>query len=203
MKSPGPRQIRWRYKPVIHMFCLFPFAWMALGAFQGWLGVNPVEEMTHQTGLWALRLLLVTLVVTPLARMTRSGWIAGFRRMLGLYSFFYGFVHFSVYLLFDLSLDFGDLWEEVLDRPYITVGFAGFVILLFLAVTSPVSIRQKMGRYWNHLHRFVFVAGALTVVHYLWITKADDTQPFIYGGLLITLILVRIGLKRTKKHRRS
>jgi len=198
MKSPGVTRIRWVYKPLVHGLLILPFVLMVVGLLGGSLGANPVEAMTHITGEWGLRLLLVTLMVTPLARLTRSGWMAGFRRMIGLYCFFYVLVHFTVYLILDLSFDFGFLWEDVRDRPYITVGFLGFVILLLLALTSPLAVRRRMGRFWDALHRFVFVAGGLGVVHFLWVTKADDVEPMVYGAILVALIGYRVVRKVTR-----
>ena len=196
MKSPGAVRIRWLYKPIIHGLALIPFGVLLVGLLSGSLGANPVETITHVTGEWGLRLLLVTLMVTPLARLTRSGWLASFRRLLGLYCFFYVLLHFMVYLILDLSFDFGFLWEDVRDRPYLTVGFLGFVILLLLAVTSPLAIRRRMGRFWNSLHRLVFVAGGLAVVHFLWSTKADDVEPMVYGAVLAVLIAYRLMRRR-------
>ncbi len=201
MKSPGIAAIRWRYKPALHFLLLIPFCLLAVGFAMGNLGANPVEVITHETGEWGLRILLISLAVTPAARLLNAGWILQFRRMIGLYSFFYIALHFCIYLLLDLSLDFGFLLEDILDRKYITVGFAAFVILLALASTSTIAIRRKMGQLWNRLHQLVYLGGALGVLHFLWSTKADDTEPFVYGFIFAVLIgyrLVRYLKRRVK-----
>ncbi len=203
MRSPGPRKIRWACKPAVHALLLLPFASLLTGFFTNSLGVNPVESITHTSGDWALRILLMTLAITPLARLTRSGWMIQFRRLVGLYCFFYVLLHFLTYLLFDLSFDFGDLLEDIIERPYITVGFAGFAILFALAATSTVAIRQRMGRAWTRLHQAVYAAGILGVVHFLWITRVDDTEPFIYGFVLVILLGYRAAKKLQKKRGRT
>ena len=151
--------------------------------------------MTHITGEWGLRILLLSLVITPLAKITKSGWMVQFRRMIGLYAFFYGILHFFIYLLFDLSFDFGFLIEDIIERPYITVGFAALVILVALAVTSPLKIRHRMANSkitWKQLHRTTYLATILVVVHFLWITRVDDVEPLVYGGIAAVLLGYRI-----------
>ena len=203
MRSPGIRKIRWVYKPIVHALLLAPFAYLLIGFFTHSLGVNPVESITHTSGQWTLRILLLTLAITPLARLTRSGWLIQFRRLVGLYCFFYVLLHFLTYLLFDLSFDFGFLLEDIIERPYITVGFGGFLILLALASTSTLAIRQRMGRAWTRLHKAVYAAGILGVIHFLWITRVDDTEPFIYGSILTVLLGYRVVKKLQKKKGRS
>jgi sulfoxide reductase heme-binding subunit YedZ len=202
MKSPGIRFIQRVYKPFIHFLALIPLGLLVSGFIFHSLGVNPVETMTRETGQWGLRLLLITLSVTPLAKLTRSGWLVQFRRLLGLYCFFYILIHFSIYLLLDLSLDLGFLVEDIIDRPYITVGFSGFVLLLLLALTSPISVRRRMGIYWTRFHRLVYAVGVLGIVHFLWITKADDTEPMIYGVIFALLMSYRLLKKKHKPDRR-
>ena len=192
MRSPGIKKIRRIYKPIIHILALIPFILLVKGFVSQQLGANPVETITHTTGEWSLRILLITLAVTPLARITDSGWLIHFRRLIGLYCFFYVALHFFTYLLFDLSLDFAYLWEDILDRPYITVGFSAFIILLALAITSPLKIRANMGRSWARLHRLVYVAGILSVIHFLWITRVDDNEPLVYGAILFVLLGYRV-----------
>ena len=159
MRSPGLRIIRRVLKPAVHLLALLPFGLLLWGFYNNTLGVNPVESMTFTTGDWGFRLLLITLSVTPLAKITASPWLVHFRRMLGLYCFFYALMHFSIYLVFDLSLDFAFLVEDIVERPYITVGFSCFVVLSSLAVTSPMGIRRKMKDKWQKLHRLVYLAG--------------------------------------------
>jgi sulfoxide reductase heme-binding subunit YedZ len=123
-----------------------------------------------------------------LAKLTGSPWLVHFRRMLGLYCFFYAVQHFLIYLVFDLSLDFSFLVDDIIMRPYITVGFSCFVILSSLAVTSPIGIRRRMKSAWQKLHRLVYLAGALVIVHFLWVTRVDDTEPLVYGAILAVLL---------------
>ena len=201
MRSPGIKKIRWIYKPVIHVLALAPLAWLIFRYAGQALGVNPVETLTHETGQWGLRILLLTLAVSPLAQVSRSGWLIHFRRLIGLYCFFYVGLHFVIYLVFDLALSFTFLYEDILDRPYITVGFLGFVILFGLAVTSPMAIRRRMGHAWNRLHKGVYVAGVCGVVHFLWITRVDDTEPMIYGVVFVLLMGFRLRRKRKKTGR--
>jgi len=192
IKSPGIAAIKWRYKPLLHLLLIMPAVYLVTFLFLGKLGANPVEVITHETGEWGLRILLLSLAVSPAARILGAGWFIQFRRLIGLYSFFYILMHFSIYLLLDLSLDFGYLIEDILDRKYITVGFASFVILILLAITSPINIRRRMGQAWSRLHQLVYAAGILGILHFLWSTKADDTEPFIYVSILLILIGYRV-----------
>ena len=188
MRSPGNQIIRWRIKPVLHLLFLCPLSFLVWGFISGTLGANPVEVMTHETGEWALIIVLISLCVTPLARLASAGWLINFRRLIGLYSFFYALLHFLIYLLFDLSLDFGFLLEDVIDRPYITVGFSAFCLLLALAITSVGRLRRAMGAWWSRLHKLVYISAGLAVVHFLWVTKADDREPFLYGSIFVFLM---------------
>ncbi|HRC71582.1 MAG TPA: protein-methionine-sulfoxide reductase heme-binding subunit MsrQ [Candidatus Competibacter sp.] len=156
------------------------------------LGVNPVETLSHLTGDWSLRFLLLTLAITPLRQI--SGWNAliKFRRMLGLFAFFYVCLHFSVYLVFDQFFDLNSIIEDVAKRPYITVGFAGWLLLVPLAVTSTSGMMKRLGRNWQRLHRLVYPTGALGVLHYLWLVKTDHTEPLLYAGILALLLGYRL-----------
>ncbi len=206
MKSPGNQKIRQLIKPALHISLFFPAVYLVYGFFAGTIGINPIETITHVTGQWGLRILLLSLAITPLARITRSGWLIQLRRLVGLYCFFYAVLHFSIYLVFDLSLDFGFLVEDILERPYITVGFLTFVILTLLAITSPIRIRQRMAHTmitWNRLHQMVYAAGILSIVHFLWITRVDDTEPLIYALILALLLGYRIRTAYQKIHRRQ
>lgn len=164
------------------------------------LGVEPVETITHETGDWALRLLLLTLLVTPLRRGLGWNALAPFRRTLGLLSFFYASLHFATYLTFELGWHFTDLPKEIAERPYITVGFAAFVILSALAMTSTRGWIRRLARNWQRLHRLVYLAVILAVVHFLWLVKADLREPLIYAGIAATLLAWRLPplLERTK-----
>ena len=201
MPSPGITKIRWVIKPLLHALLIYPTVSLIIGFFNQSLGVNPIETLTHATGEWGLRVLLVSLAITPLARMTHSGWFIQLRRLVGLYAFFYALLHFMTYMVFDLSFDFSYLLEDILDRPYITVGFAAFVILLSLTVTSPIRIRQSMAATrisWKQLHSMIYLCGILTVVHFLWVTRVDDLEPLVYGGILALLLGYRINHKLRK-----
>lgn len=187
-----PSLIKWALKPIVHLLALFPFMLLVYGFFTNKLGFNPVEELTHQTGTWALRLLLISLFITPIRMMTKQHWVTQFRRMLGLYAFFYTLCHFMVYFVWDQGLTLKYVVEDVIDRPYISVGFAALVVLLILTLTSTNKIRRKMKRNWSRLHKLVYLAGVGAVLHFLWLTKADYREPFIYLGLFITLMLFRL-----------
>ncbi len=178
-------------KPVVFTVCLLPFAWLLWLVYTSQLGSNPVEELLHQTGSWALRFLLVVLAVTPLRKL--SGWtvVLRFRRMLGLFAFFYASLHFSVYFLLDLGMDLAFVVEDILKRPYITVGFTALVLLVPLAVTSTKGMMRRLGPNWKKLHRLVYLIGILGVVHYIWLIKADLLEPLIYATILLVLLVIR------------
>ncbi|RKT46465.1 sulfoxide reductase heme-binding subunit YedZ [Thiocapsa rosea] len=185
--------MRVRYgKPLVFLLCLVPFGVLIARGASGALGPNPVEAITHFTGDWALRLLLVTLAVTPLRRLTGQAWLVRFRRMLGLFAFFYAVLHFATYLWLDRSFDLETIAEDVLKRPYITVGFAAFVLLVPLAITSTQGWIRRLGRRWKTLHRAVYAIGVLGVLHYLWLVKADLLEPAIYGVILAVLLGMRV-----------
>jgi sulfoxide reductase heme-binding subunit YedZ len=175
---------------------LAPAAWIVWRALHGSLGANPVETLEHATGDWALRLLLAALAVSPLRRLT--GWHAliAQRRSLGLLAFGYAACHFTVWAVFDLGLDPGAIVEDVHKRPYVTVGFTAFVLLVPLAVTSTRGWIRRLGRRWTSLHRLVYVAAGLAVLHYAWLVKADLRPPLAYGAGLAALLLLRIPLRR-------
>ncbi len=161
------------------------------------LGADPVEKFTHETGEWALRFLILTLLVTPLRRFTGWSWLAPHRRTLGLYAFVYAAHHFATYLVFDLGFDFAFLGEDILERPYITVGFASFLILLALAATSTKGAVKRLKKKWIALHRLVYAAAILAVVHFLWLVKADLLEPLIYGAIVAALLATRVPWKRS------
>lgn len=175
-------------KPVLFAALLLPA--LALGVID--LGANPVETITHHTGDWALRLLLVTLAVTPLRRLTGWGELIRLRRMLGLYAFFYSVLHVATYFVLDLGLDFGGLVDDVIKRPYITVGFTVFLMLLPLAATSSNAIVRRLGRRWQTLHKLVYPAAIGAVLHFAWLVKADLREPLIYALVLLVLFVLRL-----------
>ena len=172
---------------------LVPFALLVAGAVTGELGANPVEAITHSTGEWTLRLLLVTLAITPLRRLTGWTWLVRLRRMLGLFAFFYLMLHFTTYAVLDASLDVAYIVDDVSDRLYITAGFAAFLMLVPLAVTSTNAMVRRLGPHrWRRLHRLVYAAGACGALHFLWLVKADLLEPLVYAGILALLLAARI-----------
>ena len=184
-------------KPILFACCLLPFLLLVWNLFQNRLGANPVEMLTHETGEWTLRLLLLTLAVSPLRQWSGIAAIARFRRMLGLFAYFYVCCHFLVWFVFDHSLDVNDMIEDILDRPYITLGFCSFMLMAPLAITSNQVMIRKLGRSWNRLHRLVYPVAILGVLHFLWLVKADYLEPGIYALILLLLLLHRIDpLKR-------
>lgn len=196
MWNPGKKVITTRLKPLVHALALLPLAFIVYGVFAHTLGSNPVEAMTHITGEWSLRFLLLTLCISPLIKSTRLKWMMQFRRMLGLYSAFYVLLHFLIYWVFDQSLSLGLVIEDIYERPYITVGFAGFLLLIPLAISSTMAIRRRLGRRWNSLHRLTYVVGGLAIVHLLWITKADFGEAWVYGLIFGGLMLYRLPFRR-------
>jgi sulfoxide reductase heme-binding subunit YedZ len=189
-------------RPLLFAACLAPLAALVWAGFRGDLGANPVETITHETGQWALRLLLATLAVTPLRRLTGWNPLLRVRRMLGLFAFFYAVLHLATYLWLDQFFDWGAVLADVLDRPYITIGFAAFLLLVPLAATSTdAMVRRLGGRRWQRLHRLVYPAAGLAVLHFLWLVKADLREPLIYAGLLALLLAARLpGWLRGRRH---
>jgi sulfoxide reductase heme-binding subunit YedZ len=179
-------------KPIVFVACLVPFGSLVYRAVWGDLGANPVETITNSTGIWTLRLIVATIAITPLRWLTKWNPIIQLRRMIGLFAFFYGTIHFSIYFVLDRSLMFDGLWEDIVLRPYITVGFLAFVLMIPLALTSTKGwIRRLGGRRWNLLHRLVYVTAMLGVVHYLWKVKLDVTNPLYYAAIVAVLLGVR------------
>lgn len=156
------------------------------------LGANPVEEITHETGGWALRFLLLTLAVTPARRFLGWSWLAPERRSFGLFAFGYASLHFATYLALDLEFQLGALAEDILERPYITAGFTGFVSLLPLAATSTRASIKRLGPRWRKLHRLAYLAAGAAIAHYLWLAKADLREPLIYAAILVGLLATRL-----------
>ncbi len=180
------------YKVAVFGLCLLPLGILVWQAAAQDLGANPVESLLHRTGDWTLRFLLIVLAVTPLRRLTGWNELQQSRRMLGLFAFFYATLHFSVYAFLDLGLDWSFLAEDIAKRPYITVGFTAWVLLVPLALTSTRGMMRRLGRRWKQLHRVVYIIGALGVVHYYWLVKADVREPLIYGGILFLLLTLRL-----------
>lgn len=201
--------IRWVLKPAVFAAALVPAGWLVWAGLTGNLSVNPLEDITNETGLWTLRFLCLTLAVTPLRHLT--GWhpIIRFRRMIGLFAFFYGTLHFLTYVIADrfAALPFPDgivAWstvtnliasvaEDIYERPFITIGFTAFMCMLPLALTSTRGmIRRLGGKRWQALHRLVYAAGVAAVIHYWWLVKADVTEPRNYAVIVGALLAVRV-----------
>ena len=187
-------QIRFIWKPLVFVACLLPFLLVAAAAFgiSGSLGANPIEEILDVFGNWALRLIMITLAITPLRRLTGWQWLQRFRRMLGLFTFFYVLLHFLTWLVLDQRLLLSAVLEDIAKRPFITIGFAALIFLLALAVTSPTAVRRRLGRRWQTLHNSVYLIAVLGVWHYWWQVKQDITEPLIYALILATLLGYRI-----------
>jgi sulfoxide reductase heme-binding subunit YedZ len=191
-------------KLLVFAACLVPLGLLAWRTLTGNLGANPVEAITHATGDWTLRFLLITLAITPLRRL--SGWnrVIGFRRMLGLFAFFYGTLHLLTYLWLDKFFVWADILHDLPKRPFITIGFSAFVLMVPLALTSTAaSIRRLGGRRWRALHRLIYVTALFGVVHYWWLVKADITRPATYACILALLFLARAWFAAGKALQRS
>ena len=182
-------------KPAIFVACLIPFSQLAYGAYIGDLGVNPIEFITRFTGSWALIILIASLGVTPLRRMTGWNELIKFRRMFGLFAFFYALLHFSIYLVLDHFFDFSAIGKDILKRPYVTAGFTAFVLLIPLAVTSSAAMIRRLGKRWQQLHRLVYLAAIGGVIHFYWLVKADIRRPAQYGAVLALLLGYRLAVK--------
>jgi len=184
---------------VIFAACLIPALLLVVRGFQGNLSANPVEFLEHKTGDWALRMLLITLAVTPLRKIFDQPLFIRYRRMLGLFTFFYTCVHLSLYLTFDLGFNFMGLIADVLKRPYITVGSAGFLMMAPLAITSTAAMVRRMGpKRWQLLHRLIYFCALAGVIHYYWLVKSNVREPLMYAGILTLLMLYRVKLWITK-----
>jgi sulfoxide reductase heme-binding subunit YedZ len=189
-------------KMVVFTLALLPFGRLAAGVPLDWLGVNPIELVTRSTGTWTLVFLLATLAVTPLRRLTGWNWLIRLRRMLGLFAFFYGVLHFTTYVWLDQFFDAAAIVKDVVKRPFITVGFAAFVLMLPLAFTSTnAMVRRLGGRRWATLHKAVYVVAILGVVHYWWLVKRDLTEPILYASVLALLLGFRLAWRARERRR--
>lgn len=193
----GPRIVV--AKTIVHALCALPLAWLAWDFWQQSLGADPVAQLTHRSGIWAIRLLLVTLAMTPLRRVTGwPGWIR-FRRLLGLWTFAYASVHFSIWLL-DMRGYPAQMLADIAKRPFVTVGFLAWLLLVPLAVTSTRGMIRRLGRNWQRLHRLVYAIGVLAVLHFWWLVKTGETiarvEPVLYAATLAVLLLARVRWRR-------
>jgi sulfoxide reductase heme-binding subunit YedZ len=200
------QQIRFIWKPIVFLTCLIP-ALLVVGAVLGLggdLGANPVEAILDRFGNWALRFIMITLAVTPLRRITGWNWISRFRRMLGLFTFFYALMHFVTWFVLDRELRLSDIVEDLTERPFITLGFTAVLLLTAMAITSFTALRRRMGRNWQKLHYAAYAVGVLGVWHYWWQVKKDVTEPLIYAAILAVLLGIRLvwSVKHKKPGRR-
>jgi methionine sulfoxide reductase heme-binding subunit len=195
--------MRLRYfKPVVFLTCLGPLTSLVWRGFHAELGANPIEAITHGTGDWTLTFLLITLAVTPVRMLTRQYWLVRFRRMFGLFAFFYGFLHLMTYVWLDKFFDVHEMLHDIAKRRFITAGMTAFALMIPLALTSTKwSIRRLGGKRWQIVHRLVYASAASGVIHYIWLVKADLRKPLEYGAVLAALLAYRLiawGVSRVK-----
>jgi sulfoxide reductase heme-binding subunit YedZ len=206
------RQIRLIWKPIIFLLCLVPAALVVTDLFEitGTLGANPVEAMLDRIGNWAIRFIMITLAVTPLRKLTGWNWLARFRRMFGLFTFFYVLMHFLVWLMLDRGLYFSPLAEvlpavveDLVERTFITLGFTALVLLTAMAVTSTAGMRRRMGRRWQKLHYSAYAVGTLGVWHYWWQVKKGPDDAIYYAAILAVLLGLRVYWYLQKRKKKS
>ena len=198
---PSPR-VMLLLKTVLFTVALLPAVFLILRTFgvAGLsLGANPVEELLHEAGEWGLRFLLITLLITPLRRFTGMNWLVRFRRMLGLFAFFYISAHFLIYSVLDQTLNFPAIVEDIVERPYITLGVTALVMLIPLAITSTNAMMRRLGRRWQKLHRLVYPAAILGVWHFWWQVKEDIREPLVYAVILAVLLGIRLWFWQRKR----
>ena len=198
--NPSARQVT-AIKVVLFTAALLPLVRLVVFAVLDRLGANPVEFITRNTGDWTLYFLCLTLAITPLRRLTNWSWLVKLRRMLGLYAFFYALLHFTTFFWFDHFFDLDEMWRDVIKRPFITVGFIAFVLLIPLAVTSTNGmVRRLGGKRWQWLHRLVYLIAGLGILHYWWMKagKHDFAQPILFGSIVAVLLGARVVWSLTK-----
>ncbi|SES80942.1 protein-methionine-sulfoxide reductase heme-binding subunit MsrQ [Thalassotalea agarivorans] len=192
----------WMLKAAIHVICLGCIGWLYTAAAFDKLGADPVEYVIHYTGMGALHCLLLTLLVTPLAKGFKQAWLMQTRRLIGLYSFTFACLHILNFYFFELGQELSLFLSELIERPYITMGLGGFIILFLLAVTSPNIIKRRMKKRWQHLHNWVYLAAILIGVHFYWSVKSEIIEPTIYLLIIVVLLAFRrkklLSFKRTK-----
>lgn len=186
------KHISW-IKAAVFTACLVPLARLAFLGFGDGLGANPIEYITHSTGWWTLAFLMITLAVTPARRLLNQHWLLRLRRMLGLYTFFYASLHFLTYIWLDQFFDVSEIVKDVIKRPFITFGFAAFVLLIPLAATSTNAMVKRLGaRRWQWLHRLVYPVAGLGVIHFWWLVKLDVNEPLLFALILAGLLVARL-----------
>lgn len=198
MIKPGSKTFYRVTKPVVFTLCLLPLLILLLQAFEVrgvGLGANPVEELLHQLGRWGLKFLLLSLTITPLRRWTGWAWLIRFRRMLGLFAFFYTVLHFLTYAFLDQGLDIAAITEDIIKRPYITLGMAGLMLLIPLALTSTKGMMRRLGKRWQKLHSLVYIIAIMAVWHFYWQVKLDTLDATVYALVLAVLLITRLYYK--------
>jgi sulfoxide reductase heme-binding subunit YedZ len=198
-------KIRFVGKPLVFVLCLVPATLVVTDAFEltGSLGANPVEAIQDRFGIWGLRFIMITLAVTPLRKLTGWNWLVRFRRMLGLFAFFYVLMHFLTWLFLDQGLLLSAIVEDIVDRPFITIGFTALVLLIAMAATSTRGIRRRLGKRWQRLHYSIYAVGILGVWHFWWQVKLDTSEPAIYAVILAVLLGYRLFGRVTRAQKRS
>ena len=191
MNIPLRRLVSWVIKPAVFLLSLIPVALLAVRTLNDQLGANPIETLTHQTGLWGLYFLLITLTITPLRQLSGINWLISLRRMLGLFAFFYACLHLLVYVWLDQYFNLVSMIEDIFKRPYITVGFTAWLMLLPLALTSTKAAVRRLGKNWKRLHKLVYLIVPLVILHFIWLVKADYTEPLFYLLVFSLLMLAR------------
>ncbi len=179
-------------KTLVFLLCLVPLGSMIYDGFQQNLTADPIDELLHRTGIWSLRMLLFTLAMTPMKIIIKQAGFIRLRRMFGLFTFFYATLHLVIYAWLDLGLAWVHLWEDIVKRPYITVGMMAWLLMLPMAITSNRFMIRKMGKKWKRLHQSIYLVIALGCLHFIWLVKSDITEPLIYTGIGLTLLLIRI-----------
>jgi len=200
--KPGSKSFFRLTKPVVFLICLVPLAAFLLRAFEvaGFgLGANPIEELLHELGRWGLKFLLATLTITPLRRWTGWNWLIRFRRMLGLFAFFYIVLHFLAYAVLDQGMDMAAIIEDIVERPYITLGMTGLLLLIPLALTSTKGMMRRLGKRWQKLHSLVYLIAVVAVWHFYWQVKLDTADAMIYALLLAVLLATRVNYSRRSR----
>ncbi len=197
---PSPKVVSRVFKPIVFILCLLPLGLLAARAFEigGTLGANPVEKILHSLGLWGLRFLVITLAITPARQLFKANWLIQLRRMLGLFAFFYVLLHFLTWLILDQSFYWPGILVDIGKRPYITIGFIAFLLLIPLAATSTHAMMRRLGRRWQKLHRLVYLIALLGVWHFYWLVKKDIREPLTYLAIVLPLLGWRVWKARQR-----
>ncbi len=188
-------------KPVVFALCLVPAGRLVFDGLRSQLGANPIEMITHETGDWTMILIMATLAITPLRRITGVNELISFRRMIGLFAFFYGTLHFLTYIWLDKFFDMHEIVKDVYKRPFITAGFTAFVLMIPLALTSTKGWIRRLGKRWTALHRLIYGTALAGVVHYIWLVKKDEAKPLMYAAIFGALMLWRLWAWWEKRQR--